>query len=225
MDKEVFRDQLRRGLGIVLSAAEMEEILHLFDSDGSGTCDGGEFLVNFYRFRFEHRSKLLTERIAAEKRLKAIAEERVEKRKDEYEKKGVVTVNYNFSQDTFDSAVEKIRSAAVKYDRLMPGTVQLNAFDGSEMTPKVFKEQLKHVFNIKLTPDELGAVLHFFDKNGDGVINCAEFLIQFFRIAFEEKSKSIRKEREKKKMFELEREMKAKQQLEELEKKNALKVN
>lgn len=43
-------------------------------------------------------------------------------------------------------------------------------------------ETPEKAFAIKLTPPELGAVIHAFDKDGDGVISCPEFLLNFFRL-------------------------------------------
>jgi hypothetical protein len=57
------------------------------------------------------------------------------------------------------------------------------------MAPHVFKEQLKRVFHIHVSASELGALMCYFDRGGDGMINCAEFLIQFFRTGFEERSR------------------------------------
>lgn len=37
-------------------------------------------------------------------------------------------------------------------------------------------------FGIKLSPDELGAAIHLFDKDGDGKVSCPEFLLTFFRV-------------------------------------------
>ena len=62
----------------------------------------------------------------------------------------------------------QITAAAAIYDRNSPGCVQLDAFDGATMPPHVFKEQLKRVFNIRLSPPELGAMMKYFDKDGDG---------------------------------------------------------
>lgn len=45
------------------------------------------------------------------------------------------------------------------------------------MPPRHFK-----VFAIKLSPAELGAAIHEFDKDGDGTVSCPEFLLSFFRI-------------------------------------------
>lgn len=41
------------------------------------------------------------------------------------------------------------------------------------------------VFNIKLSPPQLAAVMASFDKDNDGSVNCAEFLLKFFMIGFQ----------------------------------------
>ena len=64
------------------------------------------------------------------------------------------------------------------------------------MPPHVFKEQLKRVFNIKLTAPELGAVMKHFDKDGDGTVDCAEFLISFFKRGFETRNANTIAKRE-----------------------------
>lgn len=47
------------------------------------------------------------------------------------------------------------------------------------------------VFAIKLSPPELGAAIHAFDKDGDGLVSCPEFLLTFFRLG-EELSQYVR---------------------------------
>lgn len=47
------------------------------------------------------------------------------------------------------------------------------------------------VFGLKLSPSELGAVMQEFDKDGDGTVNCAEFLLTFFRIGFEGRNRAL----------------------------------
>jgi len=54
----------------------------------------------------------------------------------------------------------------------------LDAFEGESMLPHVFKEQLKRVFRIRLSPPELGAVMDVFDKDREGTVNSSEFLLQ-----------------------------------------------
>jgi hypothetical protein len=38
------------------------------------------------------------------------------------------------------------------------------------------------VFNVKLDSRELGAVMSHFDKDGSGEVDCAEFLLEFFKL-------------------------------------------
>lgn len=49
------------------------------------------------------------------------------------------------------------------------------------------------VFGLKLSPSELGAVMQEFDKDGDGTVNCAEFLLTFFRIGFEGRNRALQR--------------------------------
>lgn len=49
------------------------------------------------------------------------------------------------------------------------------------------------VFGLKLSPRELGAVMQEFDKDGDGTVNCAEFLLTFFRIGFEGRNRALQR--------------------------------
>jgi len=49
------------------------------------------------------------------------------------------------------------------------------------MTPSIFREQLRRTWNIKLNPSQLGSLVAFFDLDGDGTVDCAEFLTQFFK--------------------------------------------
>lgn len=38
------------------------------------------------------------------------------------------------------------------------------------------------MFNVKLDSRELGAVMSHFDKDGSGEVDCAEFLLEFFKL-------------------------------------------
>ena len=225
MDTDTFRQQLRRGVACKLSAAETQAIMFLFDTDGNGLADGQEFLLTFYRFRFEHRQKLLTDRIHAERKIMGKAKVRAHKRQEDFEKKYQITVDFDYTPAERKSALDKMTAAAFAYDKQMPGCVQLNAFDGASMSPKIFKEQLKHVFGICLSPQELGALMNFFDRDGDGMINCAEFLVAFFRMGFEERSKFVRAEREKKRKIKAEKVRLEKEAKELLEQQNKMKVS
>ena len=181
MTPVVFKEQLKRVFNIRLSPPELGAMMHYFDRDGDGTVNCSEFVIQFFKRGFEERSNIIRRRRALQ--------ELLEKRRVEEEglllleglARAAMKVDYNYSRRDFDSAMLKLTDAAVKYSKRSAGTVGLDAFEGAEMTPAVFKEQLKRVFNIRLSPQELGALMHYFDKDGDGTVQCSEFLIQFFK--------------------------------------------
>ena len=45
----------------------------------------------------------------------------------------------------------------------MPGAPSLEAFESLSMKPHVFKEQLLRAFTMKVSPEELGALMDYFD--------------------------------------------------------------
>lgn len=59
-------------------------------------------------------------------------------------------MSYEFTPDEEVSALRKLTAAACRYDRNAPGAMGLEAFEGKDMAPHVFKEQLKMTFNLKV---------------------------------------------------------------------------
>lgn len=51
---------------------------------------------------------------------------------------------------------------------------------------------VNRVFNIKLAPPQLGALMAVFDKDNDGTVDCAEFLLRFFLIGFQVRGRGRR---------------------------------
>ena len=184
-----FREQLKRVFNIKLNPKELGAAMHHFDKDQGGTVDCTEFLTEFFREGFKRRSAIIKERREKQQVLiqKAIAEQ--EAILAEQGKKNVLMCDFSYTEKDMETALSQIKEKAALYDRNAPGCVQLDAFEGKSMEPHVFREQLKRVFNIKLTPPELGAVMHYFDNDKNGTIECNEFLIKFFRHGFDERSR------------------------------------
>jgi len=112
----------------------------------------------------------------------------VRRREEEQEKKAGMKVDYAFSEYDFDTALTKLMITAGNYNARQVGFGGMKAFDGASLSPVFFKEQLKRTFDLKVSPKELGALIAFFDLNGDGDISCNEFLVQFFRWGFKVKN-------------------------------------
>ncbi len=84
------------------------------------------------------------------------------------------------------SAKKKIGKVASTYD---PKEDSFRGFDCSYLTPVQFRHQLRRNFLIELTDSELGAVVFLFDKNGDGRVDSAEFINEFYKLGKMEKER------------------------------------
>jgi len=235
-----------------LTPQELDALMPLFNNDGD--VDGCEFILIFYRLRYEHRSKVFTDRIVQQKKAKETIKYEQKKQLEEQEVKTHISLVDSYTTEDLDSAMQKIINAAVKYDRLMPGAVQLDAFDCDFMPPNVFRyaflcrvlvtlaylclfflclfyivhrEQLKLVFNLNVTMGELSAFIKNFNKDNDHGenINCAAFLVSFFRAGFQERSNRLHETWKEKKRIEEAKKMKELQEKREQEMKNSLKVS
>jgi len=206
MTPAVFREMLRRTMNINLTNKELGALITVFDKDGDKTVDCAEFMVKFTTLGFNERDRVRQEnRRKKAEHEKRVAEEQAAKEKAKEDKREAY-VNYNFTHDEFSSAMEKLKYAASTYDRNHPSAVSLDGFQGASLSPGIFREMLKRTFNIKLTPGELGAAVKFFDSDGDGTIDTAEFLKHFFKLQRVERSnvrrRRIQAEREVQKKLE-----------------------
>mmetsp|Transcript_35368 Transcript_35368/g.45400 ORF Transcript_35368/g.45400 Transcript_35368/m.45400 type:complete len:571 (+) Transcript_35368:131-1843(+) len=78
---------------------------------------------------------------------------------------------------------KKLGRLAMNFDPQRSGV--LRGFDGTSLGPTEFKEQMRRNFGMNLTPSELGAMITWFDKDGDGTVDCGEFLSEFFKLGRE----------------------------------------
>eukprot|EP01038_Epipyxis_sp_PR26KG_P006731 gene6731-9225_t len=226
LTREQFKEILRGRMQCRLSADEFNSLVPLFDNNGY--VDGCEFILYFYHLRYEYRSNLLKERVKRERQIRTAHQMHDVKIKEELELKAQIKLVDDYKPDDLSSAINKLTNAAVKYDRLMPGAVQLDAFECENMKPHEFREQLKLVFNVQLTIPELSAYIKDFNTKhsfvGDNM-NCAAFLVNFFRIGFKEKNRRLKSVWEEKKRVQTEREQKKYEDKLEKDQKNFIKVD
>ena len=181
MHPAVFEDQLKRCFHVTFTPKQLGAVVSIFDASGDGFVDGAEFLRTFFQLGFDQRRRTrhLEEVRASDyrDRERRAAERRSATRRA---KTACGVAPYDFGD--LSEAVDKIIESSVKYDKRSIGPGGLQGFEGSDMTPTVFREQLKRAFNVRLNPRELGAAVDFFDQDGSGTINCPEFLSTFFDI-------------------------------------------
>lgn len=120
-----------------LTNEEFESVFPIFDNNGF--VDGTEFILLFYRNRYDYRDRLLKARAETNRRRQQFEKAWKEKKQEDLENKRVLEPVDDYTPADEQSALQKLVDAAVKYDRLMPGAVPLDAFDIEKMNPGEFR--------------------------------------------------------------------------------------
>lgn len=121
------------------------------------------FLVSFFRLGFKEKTRRLKSKWAQKERIRKEKERKLKEEMKELEKKNALKVNFDFTPEDKEIAIRKLRTAAKLYDKTTPGAMSMKSFEVKEMPPHIFKEQLKRIFNLQVTPPEMGALMSVFD--------------------------------------------------------------
>ncbi len=160
-----------------------------FDVHSTGKIPCQDFLIRFFQIGFAERNREFNESLKRQHE----AEEREKKKHEEKVRAMVEKTNVglpeNFQDFDLDRAMEKIRVAAVKYNKTHPSALNLDGFEAKYLSAGVYREMMKRTFNVKLDPLELAAVVKKFDTAENGSVDTTEFLKEFNRLGFMEKSK------------------------------------
>jgi len=187
LDPTQFREQLKRNFLIVLTDGELGALVTLLDTDNVGKVSTSAFINEFLRLgkvarekEFEN-VKLANERILVKKKKFQAERDEMAKRLVKYE------IPKTWSAEDEESAQFKFGQACLSYDN--SGNALAGFTNGGSLSYLQFHEQLKRNFQLFLTPQEVAALVNIFDTNGDGEIDCSEFLHHFFRIGTLEREK------------------------------------
>ena len=182
MESVEFRRTMQKALGVKLNSKEAKALLVAFDADGNGLLDGAEFLQLFFRtahdehsreFRVVQKKKRIQQIEEKEKRKKAILEEK---------KMNDSVVDFNFDPSDTKRVLRRLAKLASVYDILSENGKRANAQFQCELRPHQLKITIAKCFGLNLTAKELGALVTYFDKDGDGDVSGAEFLISFTKL-------------------------------------------
>jgi Ca2+-binding EF-hand superfamily protein len=201
LEPPLFRDMVFRTFGVTLTPGEAGAVIKYFDKDGDGTIDGTEFLLLFTKLGFNEKTRRRDVRKKEKERRDQEQKKWWENKQRELEEKNKNTIDRSFTDAHKELALGKIAECAVNFEIDEINRLALQAFQGSSMEPHVFKEQLRKTFHLNVSPGELGAIIDIFDKDGDGTVDGAEFLNQFFKIKHSERDRRTRERKEKEERY------------------------
>ena len=195
LDPASFRNALGN-LGVKLSPAELGALFRGFDVNGDGTVAAAEFAKTLYDLgRRERRQQLKLERAANAKCLQRVVD-RDNYFAEKHRRMALVRVAARYDADDRDRALRKLESVA-KYWEPPPRGPPLTPFtEGGPLSTSEFWHELRAVFNVVLDPEELAAMMDFFDNDGSGAVDGAEFASRFFRLSSEMRRARLQKERQ-----------------------------
>lgn len=127
---------LRAGMDCRLSLEEFAAIQPLFDN--KGLIDGSEYILLFYRLRYENRDRELKERAAFERQNREMLKEQQEKRRAAMGARKVIELVDTFTPGDLRSAINKMKDGAIRYDKNMPGSSPIDAFNVYSMNSGEF---------------------------------------------------------------------------------------
>lgn len=195
----IFREVMKRTFNIIFSPSELASMIAEFNN-GSGNIDTSKFLVTFIKIGTEERDRAKAIQLEKEKNNEVVRVMAEKKKKQEQEQKMLLKISYHYTKDQKEEAFRKLAVAAKKYDKAHPAAMSLEGFEQKTMKPHVFREMLKRTFNFTPSAEELGAIVHHFDKKHSGEIVSQDFLIYFLKLGIAEREKehkeSLKKLRE-----------------------------
>lgn len=179
---EEFRIMLKKVFLLDFTDDEYEQAFSLFDTDGSGDVDGSEFLVYFTHlatiWKKEEKAILTKKQQQYSEKLQREAEE-AESAKRAHEEQAV---DYDYSDADAEQAQSKLKAAAKLYVKGHPAAKNVDAFEVAYLTPFEFRNLCFQTFDLKLTPQEVGALVEVYDTDDKGLVNSPHFLIQFIKM-------------------------------------------
>ena len=151
MTPGVFREMLKRTFNMKLSNKELAALINEIDQDGDREISCQEFIRSFKRVGFEQRSTFLSEQLDKQRSDNYEREQEHLRKIKHQEDKAETQVDFDYSDADKESAMNKMRIASFKFDKNHPSSLGLDGFDGSDLSPGVFKEMVRRTFNMKLT--------------------------------------------------------------------------
>lgn len=188
LDPTTFREQIRHNLLIHLTNAELGSLVTLFDKDNDGRVNSAAFISEFLRLGSIERKKVILHEKECVEGIERRKKKYFDEREKSFEKLRQNVLKTTFTEEESKSAFEKFSLLAIGHD--VYNTSALRGFDnGGKLSPVEFREQIRNSFHLHLSRGETAALIHLFDENNDGSIDCDEFIRSFYHIGYKEREK------------------------------------
>ena len=159
MPPAILREQLKHAFSLHLTKRELGALFKDIDTDGSGTVDGSEFLMHFFRLgNLEQKHAARRAQEEAEKQWLVEAAVAAHDRELAEIQAGVVAAGAGaFGPGDARSAYEKIGASSVRLERDPPNLTPFR--EGGPLAPNEFVRQINRAYDLRLGRREVNAVV------------------------------------------------------------------
>ena len=179
MNPTQFKEQLRKSLNIELSLPELSALFEHCDRDKSGSIEGAEFKFEFLRLRRQGALNAKRRLENANKRINTRMANLEAECLKRFNRELQLEVSYEYSEEDKQRALDSIARVAAHFDPSDYRNRDIIKAMNQRLDPGALKEQLIRCFDIRLTPQELGALIEHVDADANGFVEGAEFWIVF----------------------------------------------
>lgn len=205
LDATMFRQQLRRNMGVNLTDAELGALVMLFDKDGDGFVDSVEFINEYMRLGKKEKTKIFLTQKELNDSINRDRARQAAIRARKLHTLSETRLANTWTEADDESALAKIKSAAKSHDPLKGGLEGF--YVCNYLTPVQFLGQMRRNFELYFTPAETASLVHRFDTSETNTVDCRKFVMEFFRMGDEERNKDFRRHIERtRKMQKMEKE-------------------
>jgi hypothetical protein len=219
-------EMVKLSFNLALDRFELAAVLKEFDETmhEKSLIPSADFLKFFFRKGFEARDKARAEQRRRQLAMNAKAAEDAAKVEASLNMNNNVSIDYNFDEADEASATEKVRIAAMKYDKAAPGSVSLDGFECNALGAGEFQNLVLRVFQLNLSPGELGYIVQKYDVKKIGAVYCKTFLNEFLGLGVSERHKAHLEQLERQKRLDEEAHSEHLRKIEAVMKSQSVKV-
>jgi hypothetical protein len=178
-----FREVLKLVVNVILSGKELSALVENFEYGDSGNVSCAAFLNAFMKMGTDERSKARLIQLERQRRKESLRRTANERKIREVASKHALVLDYSAVTEVDRSAaLEKLSTAAFKYDRADPAAIPLDGFFPAALSASEFREQLRRTFGLTVSTRELCALIDLFDGQAINAVDSQRFLQHFLKL-------------------------------------------
>jgi hypothetical protein len=197
MPAHIFREQLKLTFNMKVTIPELFSLVNYFERDDTGEVNCSKFICSFLQIGFIERNQLIRNFQKMQRQKEQLAKKQLwdvdDPSQERNQNNDSNVVNFSFNEADFKTMLTKFLTVCTSYhdNRNSENINRLVVLQQAYLSPLGLKSVLKTVFNMKLSPKEVGAMVSYFDIYGKQQAHVQTFLNTLIQIGFKRKQYKV----------------------------------